>query len=126
MTQDSTSLAAPSSSRIAKKLLPGQPGTKRLLERFGKQLLCVRYRVSPNGRKRFITVELVVSERSRKPAPKRIDNILTAVRIPRSNLGLSRLIWEQGGTWDPANKVWWVATSVVESLGISRQVVQNA
>ncbi|MDB5813622.1 MAG: hypothetical protein JWN23_739 [Rhodocyclales bacterium] len=124
--QNSTSSLLFTNSRIVKKLLPGQSGTKRLLERFGKQLLCVRYRLSANGRKRLTTVEIVVSERDVKLQSKRGTDILVAVRIPRKNLGLSRAVWEQGGVWDPVEKVWWVHTSVTNALGITNRIVQDA
>lgn len=46
-------------SRVIKKLLPGAPGTKRHVERFGGALVCVRYGVAPQAQRRFTTVELI-------------------------------------------------------------------
>ena len=42
---------------------PGQKGTKRLVEKFGDALLCVRYRYDANRGVRLKTVELVVEEK---------------------------------------------------------------
>ena len=38
-------------------LTPSQKGTKKFLERYGKQLICVRYRYDDQRRKRFTTVD---------------------------------------------------------------------
>ena len=47
-------------------LKPGQKGTKRLVERFGDALLCVRYRYDENRGVRLKTVEIVVEEKACK------------------------------------------------------------
>ncbi len=44
-------------------LKPGQKGTKRLVEQYGKSLLCVRYRYDENRRVRLKTVEIIVEEK---------------------------------------------------------------
>ncbi|MGE4520628.1 MAG: hypothetical protein AB7E04_14095 [Desulfobacteraceae bacterium] len=41
-------------------LKPGQRGTKRLSEKYGDQLVCVRYRYDDATKKRYKTVELIV------------------------------------------------------------------
>lgn len=56
-------------STTTKRLKPGSPGTRRLLQRYGADLLCVRYRVDRSSGKRFTTVELLVEERAGPPAP---------------------------------------------------------
>jgi len=48
--------------RANKKLLPGQPGTKKLLEKYGEKLVCVRYRYDNLRHKRIKTVELIEEE----------------------------------------------------------------
>ena len=41
---------------------PGEPGTKKLLEKYGQQLLCVRYRKDNQNEKCIITVKLIVDD----------------------------------------------------------------
>ena len=48
------------SSRVVKKMSPGQPGALKLARRYGDALVCVRYRLDAQGRHRYTTVELVV------------------------------------------------------------------
>jgi hypothetical protein len=43
-------------------LKPGQNGTKRLVEQYGDQLICVRYRYDKVKRKRYKTIELIIDE----------------------------------------------------------------
>jgi hypothetical protein len=44
-------------------LRPGQHGTKKLVERFGKRLVAVRYLYDAAAGRRLKTVELVIDER---------------------------------------------------------------
>lgn len=48
---------------VLKKLSPTAPGAKRLATRYGKALVCVRYREDLARGRRLTTVELVVDER---------------------------------------------------------------
>jgi len=50
--------------KIKRKLKPGQPGTKKLVEKFGDDLICVRYRYDSAKKTRYKTVELIVDEKS--------------------------------------------------------------
>lgn len=43
-----------------KKLKPGQNGTKAMLDQYGEQLVCVRYRYDRARQLRLKTVELIV------------------------------------------------------------------
>ena len=48
---------------------PGERGTKKLLERFGKRLVCVRYCYDPIKQKTYKTVELIIQEADWVPSP---------------------------------------------------------
>jgi hypothetical protein len=48
--------------KVIKSLQPGQPGTKKWHKKFGKRLVCVRYRGNARRRVRSTTVEIVVDE----------------------------------------------------------------
>lgn len=51
-----------STGRVLKTLKPGDPGTEKLVRRFGERLISVRYRGNPSRRVRSTTVEIVVDE----------------------------------------------------------------
>ncbi len=44
-------------------LRPGARGTIRLVRKYGKKLICVRYRYDGDTQKRVKTVELVIDEK---------------------------------------------------------------
>ena len=43
-------------------LKPGQKGTKKLVDEYGENLICVRYRYDEKRKIRLKTVELIVEE----------------------------------------------------------------
>lgn len=51
---------------VGKKLWPGQDGTKKLQERFGEDLYCVRYLYDEENQVRYTTVELILEQAPRK------------------------------------------------------------
>ena len=44
---------------ISKTLQPGDMGTKRFLNKYGDQLVCVRYRIDKQLQKRYTAIELI-------------------------------------------------------------------
>lgn len=48
------------SGKVLKSMKPGEPGTKQWSQKFGKRLICVRYRGDSKRRMRLTTVEVVV------------------------------------------------------------------
>ncbi|NTU63229.1 MAG: hypothetical protein HGB05_07455 [Chloroflexi bacterium] len=102
-----------------KKLLPTSPGAKRLTERYGNALVCVRYREAAETGKRLTTVELIVAER---PLPAR-----TGVRIAYGETELRSRVKAAGGIWDAEHKVWRLPKSVIRKLQLEQRVVtENA
>jgi len=108
------------SSAAIKRLPPGAPGTKRLVERYGDALLCVRYRHDPQRSLRLTTVERVVEERPRKPEK-------TAwMRIAYSETELRQRIKAADRTWHPERKLWQPALKVIKSMQLETRVVSDA
>lgn len=65
-------------------LRPGQPGTRKLVERYGERLLRVRYLYDSASGRRLKTVELVVESvpwTPRHRRPRRRDDDIVYVRI---------------------------------------------
>jgi hypothetical protein len=56
-------------------LKPGQRGTKRLSEKYGEQLVCVRYRYDDATKKRYKTVELIVDVAEWAPRQKKTAEV---------------------------------------------------
>ena len=114
---------------------PGQRGTQRLVEKYGKRLVCVRYRYDPDKRKRYKTVELIIAEESWIPAlQSRADNSQplgqprhtsrVPVRISYYEKDLQRQVKAIGGTWEPTKKLWYAPEAHVRRIGLDKRIVR--
>jgi hypothetical protein len=104
-------------------LQPGQRGTKRLVEQYGEQLVCVRYRYDARRKRRFTTVELIVAEqpwqaKPKPPAPPR----LVLIRLARGERDLQRRVKAAGGEWLEKQQLWRLAHDQVLTLGLSDRI----
>lgn len=64
------------------KLKPGQKGTKALVEKYGDDLVCVRYRYDEASRTRLKTVEIIVEKKQLPPMQCMPDNVVVPVQLP--------------------------------------------
>ena len=77
--------------KTTKKLLPVQPGTKRLAGQYGEDHVCVRYRYEPEEDMVVKTIELVAGRTLRRATKSRIPtNRLVNVRVEFGETGLGR------------------------------------
>lgn len=86
--------AAPPASTptlVIKKLAPHAPGARGWAATYGKQLVCVRYRLDPQCQRRLTTVEIMVDE-----APT-LNRVQVGLRVAWGEKELGRA---PGGTWD--------------------------
>lgn len=105
-------------SNIVKKLKPDQKGARRLSDRFGDRLVCVRYRTDPESGRRFTTVEIIVEERaSTTPAPTH-----QLIRIGWGETQLRDTIKTLGGIWVPGKKLWKVPSNAIRKLKLQKRV----
>ena len=107
-------------------LAPGQNGTKKLLARYGEQLVCVRYRYDAARKVRHKTVELIVETAPWVPSrrnPRRKPEDMVAVRIGFSETALREQIKTAGAIWRPKHRLWEVDWRTVRELGLQGRVV---
>lgn len=50
--------------KVKRILHPGQPGTKKLVKRYGDKMLCVRYRYDEDKMMKYKTIEIIIDEKS--------------------------------------------------------------
>ena len=118
---------------IAKATLrPGQKGTKRLLEKYGDRLVCVRYRYDSLNGKRYTTVELLETESkwttknaSSKGEIKNAETRKLGVRIDYWETALRQKAKEVGAIWRPRHKLWEMAYKDVVELGLENRVIPH-
>lgn len=92
--------------RTHTSLKPGQKGTKRLVEQYGKSLLCVRYRYDEKRGVRLKTVELVVEEKPFRPCLRYRDDEMVSVIVAYTETDLRDMLKKAGGRWEPEEKIW--------------------
>jgi hypothetical protein len=90
-------------------LKPGQKGTKRLLEKYGDALVCVRFRYDAESQQRLKTIELVVDRTDWTPPPPRYPaDTIVPLHIAATDLKMRAQAKAAGARWDPENKLWLV------------------
>ena len=110
--------------KATKKLLLGQPGTKKLLEQYGEDLVCVRYRFDAERKIRVKTVELIVERGPSAEAPRRIPaGRIVSIRIDYGEVELGRRVKSAGAKWNRDRKLWELAYGDVVALGLEERIV---
>jgi hypothetical protein len=107
--------------RARKKLKPGQDGTKSLLDKYGDQLLCVRYRYDEQQRLRHTTVELIVETTKWQPPTVTADHVV-GVRIGLPEVELQRKVKQAGGKWNRERQFWEIRYGQAILLGLKARI----
>jgi hypothetical protein len=85
-------------------LKPGQKGTRRLVEKFGDALLCVRYRYDAIRGVRLKTVEIVVEEKPCKSFLRYKDEDIVSLILSYTKKDLRDKLKALGGEMEPGGK----------------------
>lgn len=111
-------------------LRPGQKGTKKLADKYGDRLICVRHRHDPETGRRSTTVELIEEEvqaqhedRHTAGAPQPSHPTVVAVRVEYGESDLRAKVKNAGGIWRPRHKLWEMRYDDVVALGLEDRVV---
>ncbi|MDO9284697.1 MAG: hypothetical protein Q7U26_07350 [Aquabacterium sp.] len=110
-------------TRIVKRLAPDQPGTKKLAQRYGDALVCVRYRQDPQRGRRYTTVELVVDEGPISVRPPAPHAATVLVRIHLSETPLRMAACAMGAQWDPDTGAWLMSKRAASRLQLLDRVL---
>jgi len=115
---------------IKATLKPGQNGTKKLEQKYGDRLVCVRYRYDPASTRPYTTVELIEDDAPRPVAP--VADAADSLPPDTQRLGVRVEYWENelreqvkavGGIWRPRQKLWEMRYVDVVALGLESRVV---
>jgi hypothetical protein len=111
-----------SAARISKKIAPGQPGSGRWQQRFGADLVCVRYRDDMATGRRVVTVEIQVEQRR---LPLRLcyapDDIVQ-IRIAFDEAQVRGVAIAVGGRWDQHTKTWFMSFAQALRAGLEDRI----
>jgi hypothetical protein len=105
-------------------LRPGQRGTKQLVAQYGDKLVCVRYRYDAQRRKRYKTVEVIVSEADWLP-PLPTPDAVVAIRVAWGEADIGRAIKAAGGRWNRVRQVWELRYAQVVRLKLVDRIVPD-
>ncbi len=112
--------------KIKRKLLPGAPGTKKLVKKYGERLVCVRYRYDLKKGKKYKTVELIEEENDWKPDRRRIPaNKVVQIRVAYGEVEIGKALRNLGGKWNREKKTWEIAYRNVVNLGLEDRLVEE-
>ncbi|MFQ5865040.1 MAG: hypothetical protein ACE5IW_07415 [bacterium] len=110
--------------KTRRKLIPGQPGTKKWVEKYGENLICVRYRYDSERKRKIKTVELIVEEGPWEADSRRIpNNKIVYVRIKYNEIYLRKVVKGAGGRWNKEKKLWELPYGEVKQLGFTDRMV---
>jgi len=106
-------------------LKPGQKGTKRLLEKYGKTLICVRYRYDETRGVRLKTVEIIVEEKQWQPPFRFRDTDIVPISVLFAEEALRNRLKSSGGRWDPLTKSWLVPYGAIRGTELEGRISEN-
>lgn len=109
------------------KLMPGQKGTKALVDIYGDALLCVRYRYDEANSTRVKTVEIVVGKKPWTPPQQRFaDDENVRVRIAFSENRLKSMAKIAGGRWNPKMRCWLISFGKIKGTVLEKHIILDA
>ena len=110
--------------KTRKMLRPGQPGTKKLVEKYGEDLFCVRYRYDSRHKRKMKTIELIVAEGPWETNTRKIPvNKIVHLRIDFNEAYIRRLVKAAGGRWNHGKKLWELPYGDVLELGLKDRMI---
>ncbi|MCG3154414.1 MAG: hypothetical protein DKINENOH_01008 [bacterium] len=113
--------------RTLRKLLPGQPGTRKILAEYGERLVCVRYRYDRASKRRLKTVELVIAQAPWEPPPAKIaSDRIVQLRVKYGEVALGRQVRAAGGKWNREKQFWELPYDKALQLGLSNRIVESS
>jgi hypothetical protein len=102
-------------------LKAGRPGTKRLVEKYGDSLVCVRFKYDEAAQQRLKTVELIV-ERTKWTPPHYADDALVPVKIGYSEKQLMEAAKAAKGRWNPEARLWFIRYGKIKGTPLEKHI----
>jgi hypothetical protein len=104
---------------------PGLNGTKKYLQKYGSQLVCVRYRYDKKRNRRQTTIELIVDEQDWMPGINIRPDQIAPIKIDFNETDLRETVKTAGAYWDKAQKAWLLSLNKVCKLGLEKRIINR-
>ena len=108
---------------IIKTLQPGDMGTLNLVDHYGEQLICVRYRIDEVRKKRYTTVELIVVEKEYK---RRTPHYSVLIKIKFEETALRERVKAAGARWVQDKKAWQIDYRTATKMKLKDRIIKKA
>lgn len=96
-------------------------GALKLSREFGQTLICVRYRMSPDGNERMTTVELEVD----RVAVQHRSNPPVSVKIYASEVKLAAQAKAKGAWFNGKTRLWRMHQNDAHALGLGNRIART-
>ena len=103
---------------VAKTMQADARGAIKLSQKYGQALVCVRYRLSPNGLQRMTTVELELE----RVAVQKKANPAVAVKIYASEKKLIAMAKAKGARFNGETRLWRMRQNDAYALDLSERI----
>lgn len=107
---------------ITKTIQPGEMGSKQLFQQYGDRLVCVRYRIDRNLRRRYKTVELIIEE---KPVMSSRLQAMVWLKVSFDETELRQQIKYAGAKWVAEEKAWEMTYETAKRLKLTNRVIKR-
>ena len=115
------SRASPAHSwAVGKTMQVDTPGAVKLTRKYADALVCVRYRLSPDGSERITTIELEVE----RVAVQRKANPIVAVKIYPSETRLTAMAKAKGARFNGKTRLWRMHRNDAHALGLGARIAK--
>ncbi len=104
---------------------PGLNGTKKYLQKYGDQLVCVRYRYDKAKKRRQTTVELIVDEQDWIQGYNIKPDQVVPIKIEFAEMDLREKVKTAGGYWDKDQKAWLLSLNAIYKLGLEKRIIDE-
>ena len=109
--------------KARRKVSLGQNSIRALLDKYGEQLICVRYRYDEERQIRHKTVELIAETIAWIPQPEKIrSDALVGVKVELEEVKLQKQIRQAGGKWNRQLRLWEIRYDQVVALDLQARI----
>lgn len=107
-------------------LRPGERGTKKLLERYGDRLLCVRYRYDDATGRRVKSAEIIVDETEVEPIVAPVPPCgRRFISVGIDERDIRDRVKRAGGRWHPAERAWSLPYERIVALSLTDRLLEG-
>jgi hypothetical protein len=105
---------------VGKTMQVDTPGALKLTRKHGDALICVRYRMSPDGSERITTIELEVD----RVIVQRKANPVVSVKIYASESKLTAMAKAKGARFNSKTRLWRMHKNDAHSIGLGQRIAE--